>query len=367
MSDTGDKPSREDKARRLKSAFAVILSLAVLLGGGWFVVQQVNQAWYDFRTVEDYIGDGEGQIEVTIPRGASLGAIGTLLTEKGVIKTSRAFDKAVTKEPNAQKIQAGRYNLRLKLPADKALSMLLDTKNMIRVQMTIQEGLMLKQQVQIMAKASGLPEQAFYTAMTKPDTLGLPAWANKKAEGFLFPETYELPQNPTALQVIQLTTAQFKKVSDNMNFAGRAADLKLSPQQALTLASIIEAEVHQAEYQPKVARVIYNRLAKGMMLQMDSTVHYAVGKTGGVTTTDADRNSPSPYNTYKHKGLPPGPIGSPGEKAMEAALSPEAGNWMYFVTVDLDSGETLFADTYEEHQKNVQRFQQWCRDHSGRC
>lgn len=367
MSDTGDKPTREESARRLKSAFAVILSLAVLVGGAIFVTQKIGDAWYEFRTVEDYIGDGEGDVEVIVPRGSSLSAIGTLLVDKGVIKTSRAFDNAVAKEPNSRKIQAGRYRMKLKLPAEKALAMLLDTKNMIRIQMTIQEGLMLKQQVQIMSKASGLPESAFYTAMRKPDGLGLPAWANKKAEGFLFPETYELPQNPSALQVIQLTTAQFKKVTDNMNFSGRAADLKVSPFQAVTIASIIEAEVHQKEYQAKVARVIYNRLAKGMLLQMDSTVHYAVGKTGNVTTTDADRNNPSPYNTYKHKGLTPGPIGSPGESALEAALSPESGNWLYFVTVDLDTGETLFADTFEEHQKNVERFQQWCRDHSGRC
>lgn len=363
----GDKPDRGQVSRRLKSAFAVILSLAVLVGGGLFVAQKVGAAWYDFRTVEDYIGEGEGNVEVTIPRGSSLGAIGALLVDRGVIKTARAFDKAVSKEPNAQKIQAGRYKLLLKLPAETALAMLLDTKNMIRIQMTIQEGLMLKQQVQIMAKASGIPAQNFWTAMRKPEDLGLPAWANKKAEGFLFPETYELPQNPTALALIQLTTAQFKKVTDNMNFTGRAADLNVAPFQAVIVASIIEAEVHQSEYQAKVARVIYNRLGRGMMLQMDSTVHYAVGKTGNVTTTEADRNSPSPYNTYKHKGLPPGPIGSPGESALEAALSPEAGNWLYFVTVDLDSGETVFADTFEEHQKNVQRFQQWCRDHSGRC
>jgi UPF0755 protein len=109
-----------------------------------------------------------------------------------------------------------------------------------------------------------------------------------------------------------------------------------------------------------VARVVYNRLERGMELQMDSTVHYAVGKDSEVTTTPSDRRSRSPYNTYRVTGLPPGPINSPGETALAAALHPAAGRWLYFVTVDLDTGRTRFAAGERGHHRNVQRFMEYC-------
>ena len=113
---------------------------------------------------------------------------------------------------------------------------------------------------------------------------------------------------------------------------------------------------------PKVARVLDNRLAKGMLLQLDTTVNYANGKSG-LTTTPQDRQNPSPYNTYLHPGLPPGPISNPGEEALRAVLAPAQGGWLYFVVVNPDTGETRFAATAEEHQQNVALFQQWLRAH----
>jgi UPF0755 protein len=114
----------------------------------------------------------------------------------------------------------------------------------------------------------------------------------------------------------------------------------------------------------KVARVLENRLADGMPLQLDTTVNYANGK-GGITTTATDRDNPSPYNTYVHAGLPPGAIDNPGEDALRAVLSPAEGEWRFFVVVDPDTGDTRFAVTGEEHQQNVVLFQQWLRDHPG--
>ncbi|WP_028708538.1 endolytic transglycosylase MltG [Propionicicella superfundia] len=353
--------------RRLKSAFAIVLSLGILIGGGVFAAVKVNEAYYAIRTVEDYIGDGKDDIEVTVPKGMSLGGIGTLLVKADVVKTTRAFSQAVNDEPDASKIQAGKYRLKTQLPAKTALSMLLDSNNLVRTKMTLQEGLTVTQSVAIMAKAGGLEQSEITTALKDASKIGLPSWANKNPEGFLFPETYELPQDPTAVQIVSLTTKQFTKVTNSINFSGRAGENKVSAYQALIIASLIEGEVHTSEYQTKVARVIYNRLAKGMNLQLDSTVHYAVGKSGTVTTTDEDRKNSSPYNTYVHKGLPPGPIGSPGQSALEAAIAPDSGDWLYFVTVDLDTGETLFTSSYEEHEANVKKFQDWCNAHSGRC
>ena len=109
--------------------------------------------------------------------------------------------------------------------------------------------------------------------------------------------------------------------------------------------------------------MIYNRLNQDMRLQLDSTVHYAVGKSGVVTTTAEDRASTSPYNTYRYQGLPPGPINSPGQAALEAALHPAKGDWLFFVTVNPDTGETKFATTAAQHAAYVEELRKWLRDH----
>ena len=132
------------------------------------------------------------------------------------------------------------------------------------------------------------------------------------------------------------------------------------------MASIIEREVNKDEYRAKVARVLYNRLAKEMQLGLDSTVIYAE-KLKTNTTTPKDRASKSPYNTYRYKGLPPGPISAPGKTALEAAANPANGKWLYFVTVNFDTGETKFATTEEDFNKIRQEFQNWCQAHPGRC
>jgi UPF0755 protein len=130
----------------------------------------------------------------------------------------------------------------------------------------------------------------------------------------------------------------------------------------LTKASLVQAEASTPEDMAKVARVLDNRLDIGMPLQLDSTVNYANNK-GGITTTAEDRAHPSPYNTYQHPGLTPGPIGNPGEDAIRAVLSPAQGDWLYFVVVDPHTHDTRFATTPADHQRNVALFQQWLRDH----
>ena len=132
----------------------------------------------------------------------------------------------------------------------------------------------------------------------------------------------------------------------------------------LTKASIVQAEAASPQDMAMVARVLENRLADGMPLQLDTTVNYANGKSG-ITTTPEDRANPSPYNTYLHPGLPPGAISNPGEQAIEAVLAPAPGDWRFFVVINPDTGETRFARTAEEHQQNVLLFQQWLRDHPG--
>ena len=160
--------------------------------------------------------------------------------------------------------------------------------------------------------------------------------------------------------------SQYKSVSRDIGLESSAKELKLSPHEVVTVASIVEREVNKDQYRAKVAQVLYNRLDKGMKLGLDSTVIYAEKLTTN-TTTPKDRRSRSRYNTYRYKGLPPGPIAAPGKAALQAAANPEKGKWLYFVTVDFDTGETKFARTEAGFLKIQKEFQTWCQSNPGRC
>jgi UPF0755 protein len=231
---------------------------------------------------------------------------------------------------------------------------------------TIREGLWKSEVFAALSKGTGVPVADYQAAAKDPAALGLPASAKGNLEGWLFPSTYEFPTKATAAEQLKTMVAKTAAVLDKAGVAEQ------DRQRVLTVASIVEGEVSGDADRGKVARVVENRLATHGppnygLLQMDSTVHYAVQKRGKAGTTDADRQSTSPYNTYKVQGLPPGPINSPGAASIEAAAHPTEGSWLFFVTVDPDTGETKFATTQAEHDNNVREFQAWCREHSDRC
>jgi UPF0755 protein len=346
---------------KVRAAFAVVLSLAVLGGGGFYVYTKAQDAWLEYRTAEDYIGNGVDPVQVTVPKGATLAQISDLLVAADVVKTAKAFDREADANADSKKIQVGKYNLKTQLPAKTALAMLLDPKNIVRNRITLKDGQRLSQQVAGMSKATGITVKDFNARLKDWKKLGLPTWAKNGAEGFIFPDTYELPDKPTAANVIKLATDQFNAIATELGIEEGADALGYSPYQVLVMASIIEREAGtNDEDRPKIARVFYNRLAQGGKLESDATVAYANNITGRVFTTAAERRLDSPYNTYKYKGLPVGPITSPSKKSLEAALHPVEGDWLYFTVVNLDTGETLFANTLAEHNANGQKLQAWC-------
>ena len=365
--ETGEINTREVR-HRAKSWIAVLVAFGVFAVGIWFVGTRVLGWWDGVRSAEDYIGEGKADIVVTIPKGSSVSAIGQLLTEEKVVKSAKAFTQAANMRPDdAKKLQAGRYRLRTEIPAQTAFDWLLDPSRVVRNQIQLPEGQRMSEQLDTMAKVTKIPVGQFELAVKKPAELGLPDWAKSRPEGFFFPDTYELPDKPTAVGVIKVTTAQFAKVIEDIDFVNKAkASPAKDPYTALIMASLVEREASRDEDRVKVARVFYNRLADGMPLQSDATVAYANKITGRVTTTDAERQINSPYNTYKVKGLPPGPITSPAENALEAAVTPAEGNWRYFVVVNLDTGETEFNDTFAQHQVSVKKFQEFCKS-SDKC
>lgn len=346
---------------KVRAAFAVLLSLAVLGGGGWFVYSKGHDAWMGFRTAEDYIGNGVDPVQVTVPKGATLREISDLLFAANVVKTAKAFDREAEANADSKKIQVGKYNLRTQLPAKTALAMLLDPKNIVRNRITLKDGVRLSVQVTALSKATGISEKDFNAKLKDWKKLGLPTWAKNGAEGFIFPDTYELPDKPTATNVLKLATDQFNLVATDLNMEDGAGVLGYSPYQVLVMASIIEKEagVNDGD-RAKIARVFYNRIEQGIKLQSDATVAYANKITGRVTTTDAERALESPYNTYYVKGLPVGPITSPSKKSIDAALHPADGDWLYFAVVNLDTGETEFNNDLNGHNASVGKFQAWC-------
>jgi len=361
-------PAREI-AHKGKGCLAVIVALSVLLFGGYYVYDKTNSFLSTLGEVPDFTGAGKAPITITIPDGASLDDIGALLTDKGVIKSTRAWDQAVRQEELATSVQAGRYLMKTQMPATDALTLLINPgESRIRLQFTIREGLRMSQQINDLVKGTKIKKSEFDKVLDDPKKLGLPKYAKNRPEGFLYPETYELTAEATARSVLTRMVEQYESVTSAMNFEGKAKALDKTPLEVLTVASIIEREVSNPRYRGKVARVLYNRLAKDQKLELDSTVIYAIN-SNRTTTTPADRKTKSKYNTYRYEGLPPGPISAPGEDALEAASNPEAGKWLYFVTINFDTGETRFANTYPEHLKNVALFQRWCqaKGNAGKC
>ncbi|MFH8689793.1 endolytic transglycosylase MltG [Streptomyces anulatus] len=216
----------------------------------------------------------------------------------------------------------------------------------------IPEGRRASQVYEAVDRALDLKPGSTRKAATTVD-LALPAQAEGNPEGYLFPATYPIDAatEPAGLLRYMADTARKHFGSDHVTAGAQRNNV--SVYDTITIASIVQAEADTASDMGKVARVVYNRLLKDMPLQMDSTINYAL-KRSTLDTTTAETQLDSPYNSYRIKGLPPTPIGNPGEEALRAAVSPTPGPWLYFVTVG--PGDTRFTDSYDEQQQNVQEF-----------
>jgi len=219
----------------------------------------------------------------------------------------------------------------------------------------IPEGWRAGQVYDAVDKALAQPPGTAKRALAKAH-LKLPNDAEGNPEGYLFPATYPLERNgrkttPEALLSFMVDTAN--KKFNGAPIAAGAQRNAMNVYQAVTIASIVQAEAATKADMAKVARVIFNRLERGMPLQMDSTINYALNRST-LKTTSADLRIDSPYNSYQRMGLPPTPIDNPGEDAMRAAIAPATGDWLYFVTVK--PGDTRFTADYEQHRRNVAEF-----------
>jgi UPF0755 protein len=358
----GGRRAERRPSGRFRSCLTLVVILAVVLAAAWFgggwAVDKVKSA---LGENPDYSGPGSGSVTIEVRQGDTAAAIGRTLKEAGVVKSVGAFTDAASSDERSRTIQVGYYRLRKEMKASDALAVLINPKNLLQARVTIPEGYRVKDIVKAIDEKTDISAAKVRAALKDTKALGLPAEANGKVEGYLFPATYSVVPGETAKTLLKQMVAKTVQTEKDLNLKAKADALGYTPEEIMTIASILEYEGSRDEDYPKIARAIYNRLDEGMALQSDATVAYANNLSGTVWTTQAQRDNPSEYNTYVHTGLPPGPIGSPGEKTLEAALNPADGPWLYWLVVNLKTGETRFNTTLEGHNQDKAVLQEYCK------
>ncbi|MFZ5849361.1 MAG: endolytic transglycosylase MltG [Actinomycetota bacterium] len=355
---------RRHRRRNGLGCLGVLVALAVLVAGAYFAFDTAMSALRDrFDPAPDYSGTGSGSVVVEVRSGDNASDIARTLVEQDVVKSVEAFTDEAVADPDSTSIQVGFYEMRLQMSARAALDVLLDPANMVQSAVTIPEGYTVDQIVDTLAENTDFSAKQFRKALDRPQQIGLPSYAGGNPEGYLFPATYMVPPNATPESILTMMVDRWRQAADDADLEGAAERLGYTPAELMVVASLVEAESNRDADRGKVARVIYNRLetdATNRLLQIDAAVNYAHDRNLGVALTLEDLEIDSPYNTYKNPGLPPTPIEAPGDAAIEAAANPADGPWVYYVTVNLRTGETKFAEDYDEFLKYKAEYKKYC-------
>ena len=360
------------KRRGIPGCLAVLVALAVIAGGFYFAVTK-GVAWVSdqFEDAPDYPGPGKGKVVFEVEKGDVSAQICRNLKEQKVVASVDACIAAANANPDAGGIQVGFYSLKKEMAAADAIEILANPDNLVKNTVTIPEGLRVVDIVDILADKTDFPAAAYERVLRNPDQLGLPDYAEGNPEGYLFPSTYDFGPTETPKSILQTMVERWQQAADDAGLEEAAAELGYTPAELMIVASLVESEASRAEDRGKVARVIYNRLEgteTNGLLQIDATVNYAANQELGAVPTTEDLQIDSPYNTYLNPGLPPTPIEAPGDAAMEAAANPTEGGWYYYVTVNLRTGETKFAETYDEFLTYKNELREYCETESeGAC
>jgi len=338
--------------RRVSPVLAPLLALVLLgaLGVGGYKLYERFQS-------PDYPGPGTGEVTVQVLPGDTATSLGPRLVTLGVVASTRSFVSAAKASANPAGLEPGFFRLRRHMNSALAYKLLLNPASRIQTVVAVPDGLRMTQILALLEKTSRQPASAFAAAANDTAALGLPAYAGGSLEGYLYPATYDFSPHASALGMLQAMVARFNQEATSVDLPAAANAAQLSPGQVVTVASILEAEAGNPRYYPQVAEVIYNRLNEHMDLGLDSTVNYALRRFGPSLTT-TQLHVDSPYNTFIHTGLPPGPIDSPDNAAIEAALHPAHGNLLYFVTVNLKTGLTLFTNSptvFQQYENECQQ------------
>jgi UPF0755 protein len=395
---------RKDSGKSL-IAMTLVVALFGLIGvGGWWGWNNVVK---DMFIAEDFSGEGNGtEVEITVEEGWFVTDIANHLEEEGVVASAKAFLNASEDDGDSgTEIQPGTYTMQAEMSAASALAFMLDTANRTLSGVTIVEGDTMMEAFTKLSEYTGVPYEDFAEAAKDPEALGVdPLWfegfsemQEKSVEGFLYPSTYEFDETMTAADMLSAMVARFNQVIEDIGFLDKLAQIedpdtdwapdeidwdqtfypdldgefKVYPWMALQIASIVVSESGIASDDAKIAQVMYNRLylpwpehgqTNCSCFHSEAIWNYGRQLNGEEPITSgedidwealmADPDNPWAPNSKAHAGFPPTPIANPGEAALTAAVSPEANEYLFFVTAHKD-GSALFAETYAEHQENI--------------
>jgi UPF0755 protein len=354
------RAQRHRRKRRRRRRFAPLIAIAAIVAVvavGFVLVRSVGNR----LAVADYSGAPGALTRVRVAGGDGAAEVATAMQQAGVVKSSRAFVDAAKKSGQAGDIQPGVYQVRLHSSGQAAMAAILDPANRLVTKVTIPEGTTERQILATLASKSKLPAAQFSAAAADLPSLGIPdGFTAKIAEGFLFPATYQFDDGTTPDIMLQDMVTRFSGQIAQLNFVAKAKALSMTPTQVLIVASLIEAEAKFPEDRPKIARVIYNRLASGVPIGIDASNRYGLA-VQGKNPNSVTYQENSPYNVRINLGLPPTPVASPGTASLQAAIAPAVGNWTHYVVADAQ-GHHIFTSTEAEFAAAEQRCvtNGWC-------
>lgn len=365
----GSPPPPRDKRNRRIGAWVALGVVLVLLGGivgggvwAWNTYEDRIRSFMGWEEPKDYeAGIAEGEVTFMITSGDTGQVISDRLYDVGVTKTSGAFYDHLIETAQNPVFYPGAFRLQQKMTSEAALAALQDPANKLENTVQLREGLTLDQSVPIIGESLGIPIEEVEAAVADPAAYGVPA---ATLEGWLFPATYTFEPDLTPTDIVRIMV---DRAIASLDSAGVP---EADRQRVLTVASIIQREARLQDDFYKVSRVIQNRLDQGWQLEMDSTAQYGYGEMhdGTVSTSGEALDDDNAWNTYVITGLPAGPIANPGDVAIDAAMNPADGDWLFFVTWNLSTGETIFSATDAEHEQAKQQWFEWCEQNpDGGC
>lgn len=347
--------------RRLWFIIGIPILLIAIAGAtvaayGWTNYENKIREVLGWELANDFEGSGNGEEVIVTVNSDDIGSdIARSLNEAGVTMSFDAFYDLLLAQDSDPIFFPGNYALQGEMSAQSALDALLNSENKVTDRILITEGTILPNALEIISETSGIPLAELQAASEDLAHFGLPAEA-PSLEGYLFPATYDIGDSKDPYVVLDM---MLNTMYEKLDAAGVAVEDR---HRVLTMAALIQREAGpNTDDFYKISRVFYNRLDQDTLLQSDATVAYGTGNVHTVWTTDAERaDASNPYNTYANLGLPVGPIGLPGELAIDAALNPAEGDWLFFVPINLKTGQTVFNTTAEAHEASAQQLRDWC-------
>jgi UPF0755 protein len=350
------------KIRRRRRFLALVLTLTVFVVA-IAVGAQFLKPLLGGDTMADYPGPGTGEVTITVEPGAGPRSVATELESKKVVANADTFLKEFTASGGA--LNPGTFSMRQEMKNSDAVDVLLNKDKGKVMYFALSAGLRINESLQAISEGTGISVPELKALSDAPAQFGVPAKA-KNLEGYLAPGEYRFPLGSSAKEILQklVGTTQDELKAQGVTDPAKQYDV-------VTVASIVQAEGGQAEY-GDVAGAIYNRLKANNtetngLIQSDATVTYGLGIRSFHIDEAQKADKSNPYNTYANQGLPAGPIGSPGKTAIDAAAKPKTNQYLYWVTINLDTKETKFSKTLAEHNGYVEQYNAWCEANPGRC